>query len=167
MLILTKIIRNATISDMADVLNIYTYYANETTISFEEFVPEIFYFTKKLPNPGDRNVFLVYEEDGKILGYAYTSLYGDSYGYRHTRELSIYTDYEATSKGVGQALLNGMIDQLSELDIHILISVITAGNEPSFKFHLKNQFEEVGYLKEVGHKFDQFLDVHVLQRKLI
>lgn len=159
-------IRNATISDMADVLNIYTYYANETTISFAEVVPDISYFRNKLPNTGDRNVFLVYEEDGKILGYAYTSLYGDSYGYRHTRELSIYTDNEATARGVGQALLEEMILQLKVLDIQILISVITAGNEPSIKFHLKHQFEEVGYLKEVGHKFDQFLDVHILQRKL-
>lgn len=166
MLILTKIVRKATISDMPAVLNIYHYYADETTISFAEETPDLFYFVDKLPESGERNSFLVCEEDGAIVGYAYSNYYSSSYGYRHTRELSIYTNNQATSKGVGQALLNEIINELKRLNIHVLISIITAGNEPSIKFHLKNQFEEVGFLKEVGHKFDQWLDVHILQRIL-
>lgn len=159
-------IRDAVMSDMHHIQEIYRYYAEETTITFVETTPDLGYFSAMIPQSDDQNVFIVYEEDGIILGYAYTSYYRSSYGYRFTRELSIYTKHNMVAKGVGQALLDAMIDALSHLDVHLLISAITADNVPSLRFHLKNQFEEVGHLKEVGNKFDQWLDVKILQLKI-
>ena len=152
-------IRPVELSDCKSIADIYNFYIETTAITFEE-IPITAAEMQNRVN-GIRALFpyLVYEEDGEILGYAYVDAFHSRSAYRFTLEDSIYLRNGRQGKGMGRALLNELLNQVKKRGAHSIMAKITLPNERSVKLHEAFGFKNVGTLKEVGRKFDKWLDV--------
>jgi L-amino acid N-acyltransferase len=102
-------------------------------------------------------------ENGIVLGYGTYGTFRFKEGYKYTVEHSVYVSREHTGKGVGKHLLAELIRLAKEQGYHTMIGGIDADNKGSIAFHAKFGFTEAGLLKEVGYKFDKWLDVQFMQ----
>lgn len=106
------------------------------------------------------------DNDDTVLGYA---SYGDWRpwdGYRHTVEHSVYVHNDARGKGVGAALMQGLIQLAREAGKHVMVAAIESENAASIALHKKLGFIESGRMTEVGTKFGRWLDLTFLQLRL-
>ena len=114
--------------------------------------------------------WLVYEEQGEIIAYAYANLWKEREAYKHVLETTVYASHTMTTKGVGTKLYQALFDEIKgypEKDnIKTLIGVIALPNDASVALHKKMGFVEAGYFKEVGRKFDRWIDVAYYQKDL-
>jgi len=152
-------IRPVELSDCNSITDIYNYYIEKTVITFEEVpltIPEMHNRVNEI-----RALFpyLVYEESGEILGYAYVDAFHSRSAYRFTLEDSIYLRNGCQGKGIGRALLNELLNEVRKRGAHSIMAKIALPNERSVKLHEAFGFKNVGALKEVGRKFDKWLDV--------
>jgi phosphinothricin acetyltransferase len=149
--------------DLPALLKLYNHYAVHSTCTFDlkalseaEFRPKLSY-----------KPFLVYEETGRILGYSYASKWRQKPAYDHTVESTVYVDHQEGGKGIGSTLYAALIETLAdEKTVKSIIACVTLPNESSVKLHHRFEFEKVGHFKEVGRKFDQWLDVGFWQLNL-
>ena len=112
----------------------------------------------------DNHPLLVAEIDGRAVGYASLSEYREKEAYKRTVELSVYVDPEYRRMGVARALMEAILEEArSRDDIHMVISVITEGNEASIRLHEEFGFIHCGTMKEVGEKFGKLLDIDNFQ----
>ena len=100
-------IRVATQADVPEILNIYAPYIETTTVTFEYTVPSLEAFTERFRQVTEGFPWLLWEEEGKILGYAYASLPFDRAAYGWCAEPSIYLRPEARGKHIGRQLYGG------------------------------------------------------------
>jgi len=152
-------IRPVELSDCKSIVDIYNYYVETTVITFEEIpltVPEMQNRVNEI-----RKLFpyLVYEENGEVLGYAYVDAFHSRSAYRFTLEDSIYLRNGCQGKGMGRALLDALLNEVKKRDAHSIMAKIALPNERSIKLHEAFGFKNVGTLKEVGRKLDKWLDV--------
>jgi phosphinothricin acetyltransferase len=110
--------------------------------------------------------FLVAAMDGEVLGYATFGDFRPWEGYAHTVEHAIYVHRHHHGKGVGKLLMEPLIAAAGDLGKHVMIAGIEAGNTASIHFHQGFGFVETGRLKEVGWKFDRWLDLVFMQKTL-
>jgi phosphinothricin acetyltransferase len=103
--------------------------------------------------------WIVWEEGRRVLGYAYASKWKSRCAYRYAVESSIYLDKDATGKGLGTKLYVALIDALRAKKIHCIIGGIALPNSASVGISEKLGFQKIGQFKEVGWKFDQWIDV--------
>jgi L-amino acid N-acyltransferase YncA len=104
--------------------------------------------------------WLVCEREGQVLGYAYASLWKQRAAYRHSAELTVYVRDGHTGQGLGQALYTALIEALRQQgDCHVLLGCIALPNAASVALHERLGFVQAGRFREVGRKFDQWLDV--------
>lgn len=157
-------IRNVQLSDAKRIAEIYNPYIKDTIITFEEelvteedIAERIKYVTKK------NFPYIVYEENGNVVGYAYLSNWRSRSAYDITLETSVYIDEKAQAKGLGTILYEELINKAREINIHSLIGVISLPNPISQKLHEKFNFELVGNFKESGLKFNKLIDVEFWQ----
>ncbi len=102
-----------------------------------------------------------------VLGYAYTSSYRPRVAYRFTVENSVYVRRDARGSGIATALLTALIEDCRNKPFRQMIAVIgDSANAASIALHRKLGFREVGVLKDVGYKFDEWLDTVLMQRPL-
>lgn len=106
---------------------------------------------------------LVMKEEGRVLGYATYGIFRPWDGFKFSAEHSIYVADGNQGKGIGSALLAGLIIRARDQGFHTLIAGIDASNEGSVHFHKKLGFVETGRLREVGFKFDRWLDLVFMQ----
>jgi len=107
---------------------------------------------------------LVAADDSGILGF---STFGDFRawpGYRFTVEHSVHVRADRRGQGVGKELVMALFPRAATLGKHVMIAGVDAANAPSIRFHERLGFERAGLLREVGHKFDRWLDLVFLQR---
>jgi len=152
-------IRSAYIQDAAAICSIYNHYVMNSIITFDEeemsvdsmkqLIEEI---TRDLP-------WLVAETDGRIVGYAFASKWKSRCSYRFTAESTIYLDPEFQGKGLGKKLYGQLLDELCTHNLHSIIGGISLPNPASIALHEKLGFEKVAHFKEVGRKFDRWIDV--------
>ena len=109
---------------------------------------------------------IVMEKNGEFIGYGTYSSFRERIAYRFTVEHSIYIHQSHRGKGHGHILLQELIQLAKNEKIHSMIGVVDATNTGSIEFHKQHAFDEVGKIKEVGYKFDRWLDVVLLQRVL-
>lgn len=159
-------IRKVELSDIPQILEIYNYYIRTSTVTFEEEVLVLSEFTERIKGITDRYPYLVYVEDGKILGYAYAGVFRTRIAYRFSCETSVYVHKDHYKKGIARSLYTELIDALKPLDIKSAMGGITLPNEASVKLHESMGFEKVAHFKKVGYKFDQWLDVGFWQLML-
>jgi phosphinothricin acetyltransferase len=111
--------------------------------------------------------YLVAADAGQVIGYAYVNHFRTRAAYRFTVEDSIYVAPFAMGHGVGKALLGELISRSIALGLRQMLAVIgDSANDGSIGVHRACGFEMVGVMKNVGRKFDRWVDVVVMQRAL-
>lgn len=159
-------IRPASAHDAADCLEIYKYYINETTVTFEEKPPTVDEFEERILRVLKDYPFLIAEFNGKTVGYAYLDKYNERSAYRFTADLSVYLDRDFRGTGTGSKLLTTIENEAKAKGIKNIISIITEENTPSVLFHEKHGFVKRGRMLKVGFKFGKWLDVLFYQKTL-
>jgi phosphinothricin acetyltransferase len=107
---------------------------------------------------------LVAVNESGVLGF---STFGDFRawpGYRFTVEHSVHVRADCRGQGVGRELVKALFPRATVLGKHVMIAGVDAANEASIRFHERLGFEKAAHLREVGHKFDRWLDLVFLQR---
>jgi L-amino acid N-acyltransferase YncA len=111
--------------------------------------------------------YLVAERDGRIAGYAYANQFRTRAAYRSTVEDSVYVSHDAIGLGIGQALLNELIERCTAMGLRQMLAVIgDSQNAASIGAHRACGFSYVGVMTSVGRKFDRWVDVVIMQRSL-
>ncbi len=111
-------------------------------------------------------VVVAVDDDGTVLGFASLSAYRSRPAYRTTVEDSVYISVDARGRGVGRTLLEGLMDLARQHGFHAVMARIVDGHEASIALHGAVGFEIVGTEREVGRKFNRWLDVVLMQKIL-
>ncbi len=111
-------------------------------------------------------VCLVGEEDGQVIGVAYSSRYQSKSGYRSTVETTIVIDADHLGRGVGTTLLGALLHRLENDGFHVAVAIVALPNDASVALHHRLGYETVGVLHEVGYKNAKYWDTMLLQRRL-
>jgi phosphinothricin acetyltransferase len=138
---------------------IYNYYIAHTVVSFEEHMLETRNMEERIQTISASYPWLVWEEDGDVLGYAYVNTFKERFAYRFSVEDTIYLKHGCEGRGVGKKLLAALLDEVKKMDIHAVVSCITIPNERSVGLHEKFGFAKIAHFREIGFKCNQWLDV--------
>ncbi|MEP7363855.1 MAG: N-acetyltransferase family protein [Acidobacteriota bacterium] len=162
-------IRTAEEKDDHSLARIYGHYVRHSTATFELEAPDEFEMERRrLIVAGAGLPYLVAEQNGAILGFAYAGPYRARPAYRYTVENSIYLDPAMRGKGVGSLLLARLIEDCTRAGKRQMVAVVgDSANTASVRLHVRLGFREVGVLRSVGRKFDRWLDTVLLQRELL
>lgn len=165
---MSLLIRDSVEADGAAVHEIYAWHVANGLASFEEVPPDMKELTRRRRDVlGHGFPHIVAEEDGRVLGYAYATLYRSRSAYRYTLEDSVYVHRAAPKRGIGRALLAELIARCERLGARQLIAVIgDSGNAASIGLHRALGFEPAGVLKSVGFKHGRWVDSVLMQRAL-
>lgn len=153
-------IREAKLQDAAAIAEIYNFYILNTHTTFEteaidaEEMGKRILSVEKLQLP-----FLLYEMENRIHAYAYATEWKSRSAYKQTAETSIYMPMATQSQGIGTKLYTALIEILKNKNYHALIGGIALPNDKSIALHEKLGFEKVAHFKQVGYKFNQWIDV--------
>lgn len=160
------IIRHATPADAGALLQIYSYYVTETTVSFEYEVPTVEEFAARIESFSRSHPYLICEQGGAALGYCYAHAYSERKAYEHTAECTVYVRNEYRGSGVGRALYEQLEAELSAMGKLCLLACAADDNAASIAFHKKLGFTEVGHFPRVGFKLGRWLGVTWLEKEL-
>lgn len=152
--------------DIERCLEIYNYYIENTTITFEETPLTLSGFSDRIKGITKNYPFLVAEDEKTVVGYAYFDVFNARSAYRHTADLSVYLDKNCLSKGMGSLLYKTLEKEAAKYEINNIVSLITSENEKSVAFHKKNGFSFKGELTDVGVKFGRVLSVLFYQKSI-
>jgi len=153
-------LRAATTADATAIAEIYNHYVVNTIITFEEEAVPATEMAARITEVLGLNLpWFVWEENGRVLGYAYAGKWKSRCAYRYSVESSIYLAKEATGRGLGTKLYVALIDALRTKGIHSIIGGIALPNPASVGISEKLGFQKIGQFKEVGWKFEQWIDV--------
>ena len=158
------IIRNATVEDLPQILEIVNHAILHTTSNYLYEVQtqenQLQWFEEK---KSKQFPIIVADCNGTALGFGTYGTFREKIGYRFTVEHSVYVAPEFIGKGIGKKLLLALIVLAKEEGYHTMIGGIDAANTGSIDFHRKFGFVETGILKEVGFKFGKWLDLQFMQ----
>ena len=160
-------IRAATREDAAAIADIYNPYILETTVSFEESTVSPSEMAARVNDISESRLpFLVAERDGAQVGFAYASKWKGRCAYQYSVETTVYVDRGSWRRGVGTMLYRQVLDLLKEGGYHAAIGGIALPNAASVALHERLGFEKVAQFREVGFKFNRWIDVGYWQRLL-
>lgn len=152
--------------DEHDICDIYRHYITQTTVTFEEEALTPQQMRERIDSYRVHYPWLVGELEGKILGYCYASKFHQRSAYRHTVEVTVYVRDGYARRGIGQALYAPLLAQLKSQGCHALLAAIALPNEGSVGLHEALGFTKVAHLREVGRKFDRWIDIGYWQMLL-
>lgn len=159
-------IRKVRLDDAPAIANIYNPFITQTTVSFETEEVSTEQMAQRIADISAHYPYYVYEEDGKLLGYCYLHAWKERAAYAPTLELTIYLAPEAQSRGIGRPMVEQLIADARQMQVHALIACITQENEHSVRFHQSLGFKQVSHFKNVGYKLGRMLDVVDLELEL-
>jgi L-amino acid N-acyltransferase YncA len=160
-------IRPATPLDAGALCAIYNPYVATTTISFEEDPVADADMASRISDVAAAGLpWLVAQESGRIVGYAYATKWRVRPAYRHSVESSVYLAQDATGRGLGRVLYAALLDELRRRGLHLVIGGIALPNEASVGLHEAMGYRKVAHFSEVGMKFGRRIDVGYWQRTL-
>lgn len=159
-------IRLATVQDVPRILEIYGPYVNNTAISFEYTVPDLEEFTKRFTEITAQFPWLVWEENGTVLGYAYGSLPFKRAAYQWSAEASIYLCPEACGKGIGKRLYAALEQLLQRQGYRKVYTIITSDNESSVAFHRAVGYRHTATMPGCGYKQGKWLGIIWMEKEL-
>lgn len=153
------IIRIATPKDAERLLEIYSYYVENTTVTFEYDVPTVEEFRQRIENTLKMFPYLVAEDNGIIIGYCYASPFKMRKAYSWSVETSIYVDKDSHGKGIGTVLYNKLEEYLSIQNVINMYAGISYPNDDSETFHKKLGYKKVAHFEKCGYKLGKWVDV--------
>ena len=161
------IIRDAQEKDIEKINKIYNKAVKDLTVNFDTEPLSLLEQTNWYQKHKDEGYpIIVAEKNEEVLGWASLSKWSEKEGYKYTVENSVYVESTNRNKGIGNKLLEKLIQKAKEKEFKNIIALITEGNEISITLHEKFGFKKVGTLHKVGYKFDQFIDVDLYQLRL-
>lgn len=162
------LIRRAELKDLEELLEIYNYEVVYGISTFDLGPKTLEEWRRWFDLHNIENhPLLVAEVEGHTVGYASLSSYREKEAYRSTVELSVYVAASHRKKGVGDALMKAVLELAREDDsIHMVVSVITGGNEASIRLHDKYGFTYCGCMHEVGYKLGAYRDIENYELKV-
>lgn len=159
-------IRPATVQDIPRILEIYAPYVENTAISFEYTVPTLAEFSQRFLHITEQFPWLVWEENGIVLGYAYGSLPFQRAAYQWCAQASIYLCQEAWRKGIGKQLYAALETLLQAQGYRKLYAVITTANDASVAFHQAAGYRHTATMPNCGYKFGQWFGTIWMEKDL-
>ena len=159
-------VRQIVIGDAPSVQAIYAPYVTDTSVSFEEVPPDIMEVERRIAAILPRYPYLVAEEDGRVVGYAYASEHRTRAAYRTSVDVTVYVAPGAQRSGVARRLYSHLLPAAASLGYHAAFAGIALPNLASVGLHEAMGFEPIGIYREVGRKFDAWHDVGWWQRLL-
>lgn len=162
----TITIRDATLEDAGKILSIYAYYVKNTAITFEYDVPSLQEFRNRMEHTLEVYPYLVAEQNGTVLGYAYAGSFVGRAAYDWSCELTVYLDPAARRSGLGRKLYEAMSEALKNMGILNLYACIGYPEkedeyltQDSVNFHVRLGFAQVGRFHQCGYKFGRWYDM--------
>ncbi len=166
-------IRSAAVSDAERLLEIYSYYVENTAISFEYETPDLNEFRDRIAHTLQKYPYIVLEEDGVIMGYAYAGVFKGRAAYDHCCEVTIYLDHSAKGRGYGRALYRALEEALQKQGIINLYACIGDPivedeylTKNSELFHRHMGYTKVGEFHKCGYKFGRWYNMIWMEKIL-
>ena len=161
------VIRAAVAADSSAIAEIYNHYVAKTVITFEEEPVSGADMARRIEDAGAASLpWLVAEREGRVVGYAYATPWRARSAYRFSVEVTVYADPGCPRMGIGSRLYEQVLPGLKARGLHSALGVIALPNEASVAFHERFGFAKVAHLREVGFKFDRWIDVGYWQLML-
>jgi L-amino acid N-acyltransferase YncA len=152
-------IRAARTNDATAIAAIYNHYVRHTVVTFEEVPVAVKEMAQRILDVSERLPWLVWEDGGAVLGWAYATAWKARSAYRFSVETTVYVAVTHQRRGVGDALYRKLIEDLRERKLHSAVGGIALPNEGSVALHEKLGFKKIAHFAEVGRKFDRWVDV--------
>jgi len=159
-------IRTALEGDAQRIAEIYNWYIQNSICTFETSVVGAEEMRSRIREKLQHYCWLVGEEEGALIAYAYYGAFRPRAAYGHTAESTVYVAQGCHGKGYGAALYADLIAAARRQGLRELVGVIALPNPASIKLHEKMGFQQAGLLRQVGHKFGRYIDVSLWQRSL-
>lgn len=164
----TTLLRTACADDGEAIAAIYNPYIADTVISFEEAPVDAAEMRQRMAKVAEAGLpWLVAEEDGELLGYAYATPWRVRSAYRYAVESSVYLAPAARGRGLGSQLYTELLAILRQRGLHTVIGGIAQPNAASVALHEKLGFKQVAMFEQVGLKFGRWVDVGYWQVQLV
>lgn len=162
-------LRPATPADVPAITAIYAHYVLTHTATFELDPPDESEMRSRMNAIAAVQMpYWVAEDAGDVAGYCYVAPYRPRPAYRFTVENSVYVAPGQVGRGVGTALLAKVIDECEPMGLREIVAVIGGSdNLRSIHLHRSAGFVDVGTLRNVGFKFDRWLDTVIMQHSLV
>lgn len=160
------LIRGAREEDLPDITRIYNNAILNTTATFDTEPKTIEDRAEWFSEHTDEFPLIVAAIGGRVVGWGSIGPYGERKAYRYTVENAVYVDCDYRGRGLGRLLLGELVKLASERGYHAMIALVVGGNEASARLHAGFGFELIGTMREVGWKFDRWLDILVYERIL-
>ena len=157
-------IRNAVEADLPAMLEIYNDVILNTTAVYD-YEPHTLAMRKAWFDTKQKDGYPIFiaVENGQVLGFSSLGPFRAWAAYQYTVENSVYVSADSRGKGVGRLLLEPLIESARQMNKHTIVAGIDASNLASVRLHESFGFREVACFKEVGYKFNRWLDLRFLQ----
>jgi phosphinothricin acetyltransferase len=154
------IIRAAIPGDSSYIAEIYNHYILNSHATFELEPIDAVEMARRVGDIVDLGYpFLVSADDENVCGYTYGRPFRPRPGYRFSVEVAVYVKHDEQQRGIGRRLYDTLIPQMFDAGFHSLIATIALPNDASVRMHERFGFEKTGHFREVGRKFDRWVDV--------
>ena len=157
--------RFASAADSAALLEIYGQYL-ESPVTFEYDRPSEAEFARRIAAYGGAYPYLVWEEDGRSLGYAYAHALGERAAYQWSAELSVYLDRSAAGRGLGRRLYGALMEMLRLQGVRTVYGCVTVPNPASERLHEAMGFRRAGVWRRAGYKSGAWRDVTWFEKSI-
>ena len=153
-------IRDAAAGDAEAIAGIYNHYIHNSTATFEEQPVTDEALAARISEVEAAGLpWLVAEIDSGIAGYTYAGKWKGRCAYRYAVQTTVYVDPQKQGRGTGTQLYAALLGRLRERGMHVAMGGIALPNAASIALHERAGFEKIAHFREVGYKFDRWIDV--------
>ncbi|MGD0913454.1 MAG: N-acetyltransferase family protein [Terracidiphilus sp.] len=152
-------LRSVLPEDAGSICRIYNHFIEHTAATFEEETVAAEEMRHRIVEITKTHPWLVCEDDGMLLGYAYGRKWRERSAYRHSVEVTVYLDPSAVGKGIGTRLFGALLAVLRNREFHCVIGVVALPNAASVALLEKFGLRKVARFKEVGYTLGRWIDV--------
>jgi L-amino acid N-acyltransferase YncA len=159
-------IRAARSGDLGAIFEIYDHAVHHTVATFDTEPKTEDQQKRWLEEHSGKFPALVAVQDQQVVGWSSLSRWSDKKGYTGTAEISLYIREGWRDRGIGTRLTDAVLEEGRENGIHVAVARVADTNPASIRILESLGFEHIGIMREVGRKFDRYLDVTLMQKIL-